>query len=310
MSSTFVTARATTRAMSCGSSVVVLADSDDRAAALARRGAERIHALEARWSRFSATSEVSRLNAATGTALSVSRDTVRLVEAMVGAWHATGGAFDPTLLAPLVGLGYAASRDDATKRTSLASGWHDRGRVAEILVDPVAGAVQLPAGTVIDPGGIGKGLAADLVADELLDAGASGALVEIGGDLAARGHAPTATGWPVAVMDPSGAAPAEVVDLAAGAVATSSSRFRVWSVDGGHRHHLLDPRTLRPTAPDVVAATIIAGTAAWAEAFTKVAFVEGVDAALERSGQLGLAARVTTADGRHHCSPGWEAFRR
>lgn len=307
---TLVSATATTRAMSCRSSVVVLAETDHDGATLARRGIRRVHELEARWSRFSAASEVSRLNAATGTALAVGRDTVRLVEAMVRAWHATDGAFDPTLLSPLVGLGYAASRDDETKRTSLASGWNDRGPVAEILVDRAAGAVRLPRGTAIDPGGIGKGLAADLVADELIDAGAFGALVEIGGDLAVRGSSPSRTGWPVGVADPFGGAPAHLVELAAGAVATSSSRFRTWSVGGRHRHHLLDPRTLQPTATDVVACTVIAGTAAWAEAFTKVAFVEGADVALDRYEQLGLAARVTTGDGRHHSSSGWEAFSR
>jgi thiamine biosynthesis lipoprotein len=305
---TLVTAREVTRAMSCSASIVVLAPTDDVAAELARTGTRRVHELEQRWTRFSASSELSRLNAATGGVVRVSRDTVRLLEAMVRAWHATDGAFDPTLLCPLVGLGYAASRDDETRRTSLASHWERRGRVAEILVDPESCDVCLPSGTVIDAGGIGKGLAADLVVRELIDAGASGALVEIGGDLAVGGDAPGASGWRIAVTDPHGGAPAVDVELARGAVATSSTRLRTWSAAGEPRHHLLDARTLRPTDTDVVACTVLAGSATWAEAFTKVAFVDGVAPALERYDRLGLAARVSTADGHHHCSRTWGTF--
>ena len=43
--------------------------------------------------------------------------------------------------------------------------------------------MQLGANTTFDPGGIGKGFAADLLVSELLSSGARGALVSVGGDL-------------------------------------------------------------------------------------------------------------------------------
>jgi len=297
-----------TTAMSCRSSVGVVAGSERAALAAVEQGIRRVRELERRWTRFSDCSEVSRLNAADADPVRVSTDTVRLVEAMVRAWHATRGAYDPTLLAPLVELGYAASRDDATRRTSLAVGCRPRGRVEAILVDAVMGEITLPAGTLIDPGGIGKGVAADLITEELVADGAAGAMVEIGGDLAVRGQPPAAGGWPVAVVDPVERDRPGRIELAAGGVATSSSRFRTWTAGGTPRHHLLDPRTLLPTDRDVVACTVIAGTAGWAEAFAKVAFVEGTRSALERYEEVGLAARITTSDGGHHCSPAWRGF--
>lgn len=305
---TLVAATASTRAMSCRSSILVVADSEHAATAAASNATRRVHQLEGRWTRFSDSSEISRLNAAGGHPVRVSTDTVRLIEAMVRAWHATRGAYDPTLLAPLVDLGYAASRDDATRRTSLAAGCRPRGRVEAILVDPVVGEITLPADTLLDPGGIGKGVAADLIADELIADGAHGAMVEIGGDLAVRGTPPEPGGWPVAVADPFERGGRGRIELAAGGVATSSSRFRTWTAPGARRHHLLDPTTLRPTERDVVACTVIAGTAGWAEAFAKVAFVEGHATGLERYEGIGLAARVTTSDGRHHCSSAWREF--
>lgn len=296
--------------MSCDASVVVVATEPTP---LLDRAVDRVAELEERWSRFLPDSEITGLNSAAGAARRCSADTVVLVEALVRAWHATDGAFDPTLLGTLVELGYASSRDDVSRRTSLAAGTAPRGRPDRILVDAVHGIVQLPAGTTLDPGGLGKGLAADLVVGELLEAGAEGALVEIGGDLRVGGRSPEGDHWPIEIRAELGLA-AEQVALTEGAVATSSSRLRTWATGDEHRHHLLDPITLRPTGggpePAVIGCTVVAGTAAWAEAFTKVAFVDDVDDAIAIYDRLGLAARVTTEDGTVRTSRAWEAFAR
>lgn len=281
----------------------------DAGRALAASGAERLHLLEQRWSRFRASSEVSGLNRAAGEPRTTSRDTVRLVEALVRAWHATRGAFDPTLLATLVELGYAASRDDAELRTSLAAAMRPTGQPDLILVDAEASSIQLPIGTTIDPGGLGKGLAADIVVEELLDAGALGALVEVGGDIRATGEPPDGGAWNVSITPVfPGDAPA-TVRFRDGGIATSSSRIRTWTRRGRHLHHLIDPQTRQPTRSDVVAATVIAGTAAWAEAFTKVALVDGLDRSLATYDRLSLAAAVRTSDGAFHTSRPWSGFR-
>lgn len=291
------------RVMSCTASVVLAPDDAHRA----DRAITRLRELEDRWSRFRLDSEVSGLNRASGSPRRCSTDTVTLVEALVQAWHATDGAFDPTLLGALVELGYATSRTDRELRTSVAPGTGHRGDPAGILVDRSAGVVTLPTGTVLDPGGIGKGLAADLVTAELMADGARGALVEIGGDLRVVGEPPGADAWVIELTSPVGGAP-EHIRLADGGVATSTSRLRSWRVGDEVRHHLLDPATLAPTDGDVVGCTVVAGTAAWAEAFTKVPFVRGVDEALDRFEQRALAARVVTADGRTHRTSRWKEF--
>ena len=74
-----------------------------RAALVAR---DRLHELEARWSRFLPDSEVSRLNAASGVPVVVSSDTLGLVERAVEGWRRTHGSFDPTVLDALVAQGY------------------------------------------------------------------------------------------------------------------------------------------------------------------------------------------------------------
>ena len=297
-------ARVELRAMSCAASIV--ATGSDPGAV--EQAADRIDELERRWSRFRSDSEISGLNRADGAARRCSPDTVALVRALIRAWHATGGAFDPTLLGSLVELGYAASREDAILRTSLSPTVTPSGDPAGVLVDDHAGVVRLPAGTSLDPGGLGKGLAADIVVAELLAGGADGALVEIGGDLRVAGRPPDGGGWCVSIDDPLGGE-CELVAVRDGGVATSTSRIRCWVADGERRHHLIDPSTRRPTDRDVVACTVIAGTAAWAEAFTKIAFVRGVDVAIDQYETHGLAARVTTGDGGMRRTSAWDEFR-
>ena len=117
-----------------------------------------IEHLERCWSRFLPASDLSRLNAARGAAVAVDPSTIVLLEAMVHGFIATDGAFDPTLLAPLVGLGYAASWHDSSAVTSVPAGSTLSGRIDEVAVDVAASVAQLPVGTIVDAGGIGKGL--------------------------------------------------------------------------------------------------------------------------------------------------------
>lgn len=271
-----------------------------------------IEHLERCWSRFLPASDISRLNAAHGAPVAVDPSTLALLEAMVHGFIATDGAFDPTLLAPLVGLGYAASWHDPSAVTSVPAGAAPRGRIEEVAIDASASVAQLPAGTIIDAGGIGKGLAADRVVAALLADGADGAMVSIGGDLCVAGEGPADGAWLIGVADAE-ADDTQVLQLVlyAGGIATSGSLRRAWiGPDGQSVHHLLDPATGRssdPMAGSVVQATVVAGSAAWAEVFTKSVMIGGL-ASLAHMDVLGLGARAVLADGRIVCNQGWNRF--
>ena len=133
---------------------------------LADLAVDLIEDLESRWSRFRDDSEVCELNRRAGEWVPVSPATITLVRRAIEGWALTGGRFDPTVLGDVVRAGYDRSFPDvaalATDRTLPAS---PLGRgTAAIEIDDEAGAVRLPAGVGFDPGGLGKGLAADLVA--------------------------------------------------------------------------------------------------------------------------------------------------
>src|SRR5205085_660515 len=102
----------------------------------------------------------------------------------------------------------------------------------------------------------------DLVADELSDTLESGC-VNLGGDLRVWGAAPTDDpAWPIALEDES----SQIVGLAEGAIATSTTAKRHWRTDdGASRHHIIDPRTGAPAQTNIRSATVIAGEAMVAE---------------------------------------------
>jgi thiamine biosynthesis lipoprotein ApbE len=132
-------------------------------------------------------------------------------------------------------------------------------------------------GGAFDPGGIGKGLAADLAVAEVTARGGR-RLISLGGDVRVWGAPPRGDAWSIAVEDP--LVPqrdAGVLALRAGAAATSSSLGRRWTLDGRDMHHIVDPRTGLPAVGDVVAVTAIAGAAWWAEVATKSLFLVGAD---------------------------------
>jgi FAD:protein FMN transferase len=295
--------------MSSDAHLVVVTDADrDDGNDLLVTGWARIDQLEARWSRFRPDSDVSTLNRSAGLRLRVSHDTVVLVQHAVAAWELTQGRFDPTVGAALVAHGYDRDFDELIALSGAAPGPPrplPRAPVpgpAGIEVDTWSDEVTLPHGVTFDPGGIGKGLAADLVATALVETGAAGALVNLGGDLRAIGTPPTATGWTISVADPM-RPHHELARIALphGAIATTSRLRRVWSTPHGEAHHLIDPATGWPADTDVVAVTAIADQAWRAEALTKLLFLAGP---AELARHHDIHAVLVTADGNRYATRG------
>jgi thiamine biosynthesis lipoprotein len=274
---------------------VVLVDPAADAQGYARR---RLEELERRWSRFLPASDVSRLNEAPEAFVVVSPDTVELLATMKQAWSLTGGRYDPTLLRAINAAGYSRSHDGSGRRSSSAGPRASACTIADVGLHAETSAVVVPAGLGIDPGGIGKGLAADLVVTELLGRGTAGALVCIGGDLAAAGDPPAVAGWQVAVEHPLDRSRELVrVALGAGGVATSSTLSRAWVQDGEPRHHVIDPGRGECAATDLAAVTVFARAGWEAEAHSTAALLSGAARALAYLERHDLDGIVTTRDG-------------
>jgi len=285
---------------------VVVADDDTTGPTLLDAAVARLADIEARWSRFRPDSELSTLNAHAGSPVFTSPETAAIVALALEAWRATGGLFDPTVHDALVASGYDRTFDDLADTApdgavvpSPALPPVEVPGPADVEVDERIGLVVLPTGCHLDLGGIGKGRAADLVTEQLLDAGALGACVDLGGDVRVGGL--TVDGgddWVIAVDDPfEPGRDLALLRLAGGAVTTSSSARRRWSTASGGAHHLIDPATGRPARSGLAAVTVVAGAAAWGEVHAKAALIAGVERGRALVEDAGMCALLVADDG-------------
>jgi thiamine biosynthesis lipoprotein len=264
---------------------------------------QRVRDLEAKWSRFLGGSEVTAINDHSGAFVVVSSDTVELVSRSLDGYLLTDGWFDPTTLGALVRAGYDRTFDEvrADPRPG-ASRW--RSGAEGVLI--TENAVCLPDDVAFDPGGIGKGLAADIVCDELRAAGAVGACVNLGGDVRAFGASPRGDDWTIAIDHPDLGTLARVA-LREGAVATSTTLCRRWSINGAEQHHLIDPTTGAPSHTDVTFASVTTGRAWAAEVIAKALLLRPSDHPLRNVPDHADALFVDRID-RVSCTAGFASF--
>lgn len=279
--------------------VVVHAADFDHADVLRRSAVARLRTLEAKWSRFRPDSEISRINERAGAPVDVSSETTLLVERSIEAWYRTQGRFDPTVLPALRAAGYDRdfrTLDDDSDEATVAGPVGPAPGCDGITVRRRT--VTVPAGVAVDPGGIGKGLAADLVTDLVMTAGATGVCVNVGGDLRVAGRPEDAPEWTIRIENP--LAPGTSmgsVPLTDEALVSSWRTRRTWLHGGRRVHHLIDPRTGEPAWSGIAGLSVIAGAAWWAEALATSLFLLGPDEAADEVTTAGIEAIVVRDDG-------------
>jgi FAD:protein FMN transferase len=240
-------------------------------------------------SRFRPDSELSALNASTGTPHRVGEVLFAAAQVAMNAARATDGLFDPLLARRMEELGYDRTFDALPAHQAArqsASAWR-AGTWRSVVLDPVAQTVLLPSETGLDLGGIAKGMAVDTALALLVEMGLPYAAVNAGGDLAVHGSPPGEAAWNIAIDG----GRHRVVTLRSGALATSSIRRRAWRVGGEQRHHLIDPRTGLPAQTGLTLVSVAAASCRQAEVAAKTALLLGPAAGsdfLVRNGLTGL----------------------
>jgi thiamine biosynthesis lipoprotein len=179
--------------------------------------------------------------------------------------------------------------------------------------DETRSAVRIPAGTALDFGATAKALAADRAAGRAATATGCGVLVSLSGDIAVCGPAPPG-GWRVRVTDDHRSGddvPGQTVTVTEGGLATSSTTVRAWQVWSDETvpqritvHHIVDPRTGRPTDGAWRTASVAAATCLDANVAATAAIVRG-RAARRWLAEVGLPARLVPADGSVVTVGGW-----
>jgi thiamine biosynthesis lipoprotein len=210
------------------------------ARALLGRAAAEAQRIEAKFSRYRDDSVIAQMQRSRGQLLTVDDETALLLDYAAACHAMSDGLFDVTS-----GVLRGAWRFDGSDRVPPAAqvaaltsrvGWHKLRWQRPQL--------ELPEGMEIDLGGIGKEYAVDRALALLQAEAALPMLVNFGGDLAVSGPRVDGSAWQVGIEQPDAGrqSAALLLDLSAGALATSGDARRFLLKDGVRYGHILDPR--------------------------------------------------------------------
>lgn len=215
---------------------------------------------------------------------------------------ASGGAFDMTIgpLVALWGFGAAAPRvqppaDADIDALRADTGWQ------RLEASPDGRQWRRTGLASVDVDAIAPGYAADVLSARLAALGHPAHLVEVGGELVARGHRPDGSAWRVGIERPvpERGMVQQVIAVTGAGIATSGD-YRDYFEYGGQRYsHTLDPRTGRPVTHGLSSVTVIAPTGVEADAHATAMMVLGPEDGLAYADRVQLAVYllVRTDDG-------------
>lgn len=296
----------------------------DEAAANTLQGQidERLAEVNRRMSTYDPDSELSRFNVSDSVDwFEVSAETANVVAAALQLAEDSGGRYDPTV-GPLVNLwGFGPDDREASVPTdeaieqALATVGH--GSVT-VRVDPPALRKSVAA-AYVDLSSIAKGHGVDVVAELLDEAGITSYMVEIGGEVRARGLKPGDRPWRVGVEradEPLRIATGkprlqEVVELVDRSMATSGDYRNHFEVDGVRYSHTIDPTTGRPVTHDLATVTVLADTCREADGLATTLLVlgsnQGYDWAVKRRVAALFVSRDADTELTETATPAWKA---
>ena len=274
------------RAMACQFEIVMNAghySGNSPAAAVALEALDLVEALEEQLTVYRETSELMSLNrGAASEALPVEARLFALLQLAVQIHAETGGAYDITA-GPLTKVwGFYRRQGSFPAPTDLQAALKNVGtQYLQLDVQQQSLRFTQP-GMEINLGSIGKGYALDRSAELLQSANIDDFLLQGGASsVLAHGNRVGTRGWPVALGDPlrPGKSWARL-SLLNRAMGTSGSGWQFFRHQGRRYGHILDPRTGYP-AEGVLSSTVLAPTAAEADALSTAFYVLGPALALE-----------------------------
>ncbi|MES1940228.1 ApbE family lipoprotein [Salinisphaera sp. T5B8] len=258
--------------------------------------------IDAQMSTWRDDSEIVRFNAApSGEWVSVSPELAELSAQALAIGKETGGAFDVTLGPILKVWGFGADADAPSHLPTadeLAAAREKTGiGLIDVRQDPPALRKRSPNVT-LDLAGLAQGYTVDLMAARLDSLGAKRYLVELGGELYAKGNKRGRSPWRIGIEKPkAGTREIErVVGLANAGMTTSGDYRDYFELDGRRFSHTIDPRTGRPVAHDLRAVTVIAPDATTADAMATALLVMGPEAGLRYANEHQLAALFVSGE--------------
>ncbi|BDD04679.1 FAD:protein FMN transferase [Aureibacter tunicatorum] len=282
--------------------VVAVTDNEKLAKKGISKGIKEIKNIEKLISSSDPKSQVNKINKYAGVKpVKVDDDLYSLIATCQKISEMTGGAFDITS-ASLANLWNFDGAVESLPQQAAIQEALSLINYKNIILDENKKTVYLKnKGMKIGFGEIGKGYAAKMGANEMIDKGIEHGLINVDGDIYAWGLKEDGTDWEIALSSPPSDSlnqPTAWFRANGQAVITVGNYEKVKEVDDKMYHDRLDPKTGYPTR-GIKSVTIVASDAVYADALASAVFVLGVDKGIELINKLeDTHALIVTEDGK------------
>ena len=226
-------------------------------------------------------SEISQLNREHGN-LMVSEELMKVLSLSDEIHRRSKGAFDPTVgpLVELWGFGPSGPRDGVPSDFDIRKALALSGFENVFLRD---NSIEKPEGMVIDLSAIAKGYAVDVISELLDGMGEHQYMVEIGGEVRAKGYNDRRNLWQIGIEAPdeNSRRLLRVVPIKNMAMATSGDYRNFFNFRGQAYSHTLNPNTGWPVSHNMASVTVLHATAVYADGLATAFSVMGPTATME-----------------------------
>ncbi len=237
-----------------------------------RKMAEEVWRIEQTYSRYLPTSVTSRINNAAGKPVPIDAQTYHLLKLSEVLWQESQGMFDISS-----GIFRKIWRFDQQQTIPTQS------QIDELLefvgwnhVEYDEQKITLPAGMQIDFGGIGKEYAADRCAAMAPESIGDHVLVNLGGDVVAKGAKADEAPWQVGIETKQGDGKVwRNIPLSRGAIATSGDVYKAVIYKGKRYGHIINALTGYPIADAPSTVTVAAPSCTEAGMLSTLSILQG-----------------------------------
>lgn len=225
-------------------------------------------------SRNERNSDIDRINASAGTAVSVSTETVDIINTALDVSRSCDGVFDITVgnLTKLWDFGGENQR------------LPEENEIAKALETVSYSSVKITDTTVLtadnqslDLGAIGKGAACDRVKNCLDAADTDSAVISVGGSLLLYGNRK----FNIGIVNPENDKESMgTLKLSDTCISTSGNYEKFFVEDGKAYHHILDARTGYPADSRLASVTVVCDSGALSDALSTACYILGYNDSL------------------------------
>ncbi|HYA86657.1 MAG TPA: FAD:protein FMN transferase [Nitrospirota bacterium] len=288
--------------------LTVVARSAEEGSAAIDAGMAELRRLDAMMSLYKDTSEITQVNLAAGKhPVKVSPEMIEVVEDGAKISKLSNGIFDLSI-GPLVVLWQMRLKEGKIPTDAEIARIKPLVNYKNIVVDKRASTIYLKkAGMIMDFGGM-KGYAADRVADIFKKRGITNAVIAVAGDIWVLGRRDDGKSWRIGVQHPREHDKViAVLDLSDKYISTSGDYERFVIREKKRYHHIIDPRTGKPSK-GVISATLVGDKGAFIDPLTKVPFIMGPEEGLKIVRRVGAEAIIVDDQGKVYTTDGINKF--